>query len=56
MILITVILAAIALISATVAADYFSDAETYKDTIKVLDEKRDSVVAMSASSAAFPRD
>ncbi|MBS5334890.1 MAG: hypothetical protein KHY62_05180 [Firmicutes bacterium] len=52
MILITVILAAIALISATVAADYFSDAETYKDTIKVLDEKRDSVVAMSASSAA----
>ena len=52
MIVITVILIVIALISATVAAEYFSDAETYKDTIKVLDEKRDSVVAMSASSAA----
>lgn len=51
-IIITVIIVIIALISATMAAEYFSDEDTYKDTIKVLDEKRNSVIAMSASSAA----
>lgn len=52
-ILAVVIAAAIAIISFTAAAEHFSNPETYETTIESLDDKRNDVLAMTASSASI---
>ena len=48
-----VIIIAIGAVSATVLAEHFSSPQTYAKTIETLDEKRNSVLAMTASAAAI---
>lgn len=48
-----IIAAAIAIMSAAVLAEHFSDPQTYETTIESLDDKRNDVLAMSASSASI---
>lgn len=48
-----VIIIAIGVVSATVLAEHFSSPQTYAKTIETLDEKRNSVLAMTASAAAI---
>lgn len=47
-----VVLALTIVLSCTVAGDHFTDPETYRHTIEVLDNSRASVLGLSAASAA----
>ena len=48
-----VVIIAIGVVSATALAEHFSSPQTYVKTIETLDEKRNSVLAMTASAAAI---
>lgn len=52
-IILAVIIAAFAIVSATHLSEHYSDPESYPAAIESLDDKRNNVLAMSASSAAI---
>lgn len=51
--LVVIIAAVIAVVSFTAAAEHFSNPKTYETTIESLDDKRNDVLAMTASSASI---
>lgn len=50
---VVVVLAIVALLSVTIFSTHFSSADTYAEVYQRLDEKRENVVALTASSAAI---